>query len=501
MNNGRPPYGDPSQWGQQPAAGQNPAAPYGQQPQAGYSQQSPYGQQPQAGYPQQPYGQQPYQPQAYQSQPYQPQSYASEMYQPQARQAQESYQQQSWQPYGQDYQQGYAAQPGYPQQGYAQQAYPQQQPYQQGMQNGQPLQQGYPQQTAPGAPQQPVVYNAQPVYSGYVSQPRGKAPVIDAEIIMKVVLCGVLPILFVLGLLFKSQVLCWIFLAGAVAAVAAMWLRELVDEKVRLTATLVYGVLAVVALVTAFNGAPANGDPAQQAGNTGMSGNASQQGSYGTGMTWEATPSPTQVPTPTPDPYQEAGQAAEQLQSFFYFWHVNNDENMLALTAPSWRAQQEKPLEALYQIRANRTPLDNCNIISISGSEADTMRTAKVEVSISKNIINREPQLYSFDVIMLKEDDVWYVDPLSLTSNETVQTTKAQTNEMPTQPVLNTGAPSMVLYYNPDGGSYYHADPNCYKIDKKYLPLKGQFLYSQLNDAPYSELKNCTGCGAPLRQN
>ena len=489
MNNGRPPYGDPSQWGQQLPAGQAPAQ-YGQ-----YPQQPPYGQQPSAAG----YGQQPYQPQAYQSQPYQPQSYASETYQPQVHQAQESYQQQTWQPYGQEYpQQAYQA--GYPQQGYAQPGYPQQ-PYQQAMQNGQPLQQGYPQQTAPGVvQQQPVVYNAQPVYSGYVSQPRGKAPVSDAEIIMKVVLCGVLPILFVLGILFKSQVLCWIFLAGAAASIAAMWLRPLVDDKVRLIATLVYGVLGVVALVTALNGAPQNGDPAQQAGTTGVSGNASQQGSYGTGMTWEATPTPTATPTATPDPYAESGQLSEQLQSFFYFWHVNNDENMLALTAPSWRAQQEKPLEALYQIRANRTPLDNCNIVGINGSEADTMRTAKVEVSISKNIINREPQLYAFDVIMLKEDDVWYVDPRSLTSNETVQTTKAQTNEMPTQPVLNTGTPGMILYYNPDGGSYYHADPNCYKIDKKYLPLKGQFLYSQLNDAPYSELKNCTGCGAPLRK-
>ena len=90
MNNGQPPYGDPSAWGQQG----NQANP-GQYP----VQQAPYGQ------PE--YVQQPQQGVAGYSQPFQP----VETYQQQAHPQQQTYQQQSWQPY----QQPGAAQGAYPQ--------------------------------------------------------------------------------------------------------------------------------------------------------------------------------------------------------------------------------------------------------------------------------------------------------------------------------------------------------------------------------------------------
>ena len=69
------------------------------------------------------------------------------------------------------------------------------------------------------------------------------------------------------------------------------------------------------------------------------------------------------------------------------------------------------------------------------------------------------------------------------------------------QPVLNTGSPSTKLYYNPDGGSYYHIDPNCTSLAAKYKPLKAYFMFPELNDASYKELKQCSECGAPLRIN
>ncbi len=516
MNNGRPPYGDPSQWGQQPAAGQDPAAQFvpGQYPQQG------------SGAYQQPYAQPGYGQGMSQSQPWQPQTY-----QPQTHQAQEGYQQQTWQPYAQQpqaypqpqypqqgYQQPYTQQPytqqgyaqqGYAQQGYAQQAYPQQgyeqpqqaypqQPqqgaYQQGMQNGQPLQQGYPQQAQPQGQFYPAAG-----YTGYVTQPGGNggaANPITPEVIAKVALFGVLPILFVLILIFREAALCWIFLVLAVAMVAAMWLRELVDDRLRLISSIAIAGAAIVAVAVLLLGP---GTPQEDAGTAGVSANAPAGGVQGSGMlTWEATPTASPTASPTPDPYAESGQASEVLQSFFYFWHVNNDENMLALTAPSWRNQQENPLKALFTIRANRTPEDNLEILDISGTEADTHRTARVRVTISKNITGRSPEVLLFSVVMLKEGGQWYVDPNSLVSNEVVSTTKL-TNEMPTQPVLNTAQASTVLYYNPSGGEYYHYDQNCGKINARYLPLQGQFLYSQINDAPYSELENCTFCGAPLR--
>ena len=55
------------------------------------------------------------------------------------------------------------------------------------------------------------------------------------------------------------------------------------------------------------------------------------------------------------------------------------------------------------------------------------------------------------------------------------------------------------LYYNPSGGEYYHLDQNCKRINERYLPLQGHFTYAELSKEPYSKLKRCNVCGAPLR--
>lgn len=58
----------------------------------------------------------------------------------------------------------------------------------------------------------------------------------------------------------------------------------------------------------------------------------------------------------------------------------------------------------------------------------------------------------------------------------------------------------MTLYYNPDGGSRYHADINCPSASPKYLPFAGRFSQTQLWDAPYIDLLPCGLCGAPERE-
>ena len=62
-----------------------------------------------------------------------------------------------------------------------------------------------------------------------------------------------------------------------------------------------------------------------------------------------------------------------------------------------------------------------------------------------------------------------------------------------------TPDPNIVLYYNPDGGSYYHTDPDCTSIGAKYRPLTASFRYSQLNEEKYKNLKPCGECNAPAR--
>ena len=488
MNNGQPPYGDPNAWNQQ-GSQVNPAQypvqqnPYAQQ--GAYQQPGAYPQQP--GYPQQPvqgYAQ-PVQ-QAYQ-QPMQQGYEPPQTYQQQAHPQQQTYAQQSWQPYtGQPVytqQQAYQ-QPGpQPQQFYGQNQQPAQQAYPQFNQMGQQVQQGY------GAG-----------YSGYYSQPQEKQPFeLPFDVVGKVILFGVLPVLFILAMIFGAAALKWIFLAGAVGGIVLMWMRDIVSPNMRLTLSLVLGVMAVVALVGALGGNPQESQ--NNPGNPAAAGNpVSQQG----GMTVQQyTEQPTQQPTPTPPPESQTDSAEEQLMSFFYFWSVGNDEAMISLTAPSWRMSVQDPQKALFTLLLNRTPQDDYEITSFPGTDADTLRTATVKVTIDKNDGRATKDRYAFKVIMKKEGEgdmaQWYVDPQSLQSNEkeTAVQTSAAANTTPTQPPLYTGTPTTILYYNANGGSMYHLDPDCPSVGKKYKPM-ASFRFVDLDQSPYNELRPCNQCGAPI---
>ena len=456
MNNGQPPYGDPSAWGQQG----NQANP-GQYP----VQQNPYAQQG--------YVQQPQQGMAGYSQPYQ----GVETYQQQAHPQQQAYQQQSWQPYQ-------PQQPVY------------QQPVQQYYQGGQ---QGYQQQPQQSYPQfnqmgQQMPQQGYTGYTGYHSQPTEKRFELPFDLVAKMILFGVLPVLFILALVIGVPVLKWIFLGGAVAGIILMWMKDVVSPNLRLTTTLVLGVMAVVALVGALSGNPAEGQSNQGSPNVGQ--NISQQQSGGNVSPQDLT-TPTAQPSATPAPADAAEDAVEQLMSFFYFWSVGNDEAMLSLTAPSWRNSVENPASALFVLLLNRTPQQDYEVTNVT--LGDAMRTVTVKVTINKNDGRASMDRYAFKVIMKKEDGIWYVDPQSLASNEkeTATQTVASANTTPTQPPLYTGTPTTVLYYNANGGSMYHLDPDCPSVGKKYKPMS-QFMFTELGQSPYSELRPCNQCGAPI---
>lgn len=472
MNNGRPNYGNGSGWGQQmqqPNGYAQPAQQMGYQPPQGYPPRQPYQQQ--GGYPAQGGYQQPYQqryPQGYGQQPQQPQ-------QPQ-----------------QGYQQGFGQQPA----GYAQQPYQQRPGYQPITQQSQsPYMQGY---------QYPQ--GGQPQGYGY-TQPMQRVqpkPVIKPESVAMVVLCGVLPVLFILSLVFAATpVLKWIFVALAAAAVGFLWVKPVVASNVRLTFTGVYCALAIVALVSALTGTPPL-DSTADTKNPAGSGNqvTSQQSdssvtNQGNNLGSWTTEAPAVVATAKPDDALN-NEAVEQLTSFFYFWSVNNLDHMLTLCAPSWQSSVSEPKTALFSILQNRVPTEY-EVKRIDGTENDTARTVNVTALIDKQN-GRTPQKYVFQVIMKKENENWYVDPASLESN-VVETTVASTlNETPTPPPApEEGTPDTVLYWNPDGGSKYHLDPNCSSAKPKYLPFKGKFTFAEINDSKYANLSPCTVCKAPLR--
>lgn len=57
----------------------------------------------------------------------------------------------------------------------------------------------------------------------------------------------------------------------------------------------------------------------------------------------------------------------------------------------------------------------------------------------------------------------------------------------------------MPLYYNPNGGQYYHSDQYCSSVKDRYLPLT-EFTYGELDDEPYADLTPCPYCCEVMRK-
>ena len=194
------------------------------------------------------------------------------------------------------------------------------------------------------------------------------------------------------------------------------------------------------------------------------------------------------TPTPAPDAQSDADAACVAVDDFFYFWRIGSVETQLLLTAPSWRAAQADPQAALSSLCEGWYPAAPAEILSVSGSAGDVFRTVRVKASM---LSGNAASTYVFTVYVQKEDGVWYVDPQSVAR----RTAPAAT---PTPMPAPQSAPGDTpLYYNPDGGSKYHADPNCGAVAARYLPMTGVFFYSQLNEAFYVDLKPCAYCAAP----
>ena len=61
-------------------------------------------------------------------------------------------------------------------------------------------------------------------------------------------------------------------------------------------------------------------------------------------------------------------------------------------------------------------------------------------------------------------------------------------------------ADDLMLYFNPTGGKFYHADQNCSSIRDRYLPLKGAFTYAELDNAEHAAFTACRTCNPPPRR-
>lgn len=389
------------------------------------------------------------------------------------------------------YTQGYSAQ-GYPQQNAA---YPYAQ-YRQPEQNTANLQNGDPNRQIP--------ING----GGYVPprRPVNRAP-FQFNDTMLFLTGGVLLLLFVLGMFVPAlKAFRWVFLAAAAASVALFWIRPLIAENKRLCFTIVFGALAAVTLIGMIgsggvNRAAGRTEPPQQTQTTPAV--QSNGGMYGGGAmvvdprSGQIVSVATEPPAAQATPSGVDTTASDRLDHFFSFWNNNNLDEMLPLCSPTWQGNADNPKAALFGLLMNRTP-ESWEIEKISGTEDDTSRTVTVTALIDRNN-GKTASKYRLSVLMVKENGQWYLDPQSLKTNEAVDPTvdPATVTATPTAEPVVSG--DTVLYFNPDGGSKYHLDPNCKSTHQKFLPLKGKFKYKDVNKDEYKKLSPCNVCAAPLR--
>ena len=377
---------------------------------------------------------------------------------------------------------------GYPSAGYGGQGYPQP-GYNAYTQMGRTQQAPYQQQNFGGQ----VPLNG----GGYVPQPvkvrRRPFEIKDSYLL---IFSGILLILFAAGMFLGggNQILRLAFLVLAAGSVALLWIKPLTAANKKLCYTIVFGLLSVITIISLIT-AGTGSDPTNQGVVTNPTGASvtpvpdepfSQNGVY----------SVTSAPEPsTPEPETD-NEVTNRLETFFTYWAANQYDNMLTLCSPTWRNKSENPKNDLFVLMRNRTPKDYM-VENISGTNQDMSRSITVSSLMDMNN-GKDPVRYRLSVIMIKESDgLWYLDPQSLQSNEPLNTPDPSVTDTPAPTETPLTDANTVLYYNPDGGSFYHRDQNCKKINERYLPLKGKFTYAELNQEPYKNLKPCAICGAP----
>ena len=224
----------------------------------------------------------------------------------------------------------------------------------------------------------------------------------------------------------------------------------------------------------------------------------------------------------TPNP-GAASQAQMKLDQFMAAWATKNYTEMVNLSAPNWVNQFETQRDAetdIFHRSYIRTPV-NYQVIDVSGSDTDQTRTITMQATMSRND-GQPSQLYQFQILMIRNNNEWYVDPNSISSPQLVQQTAQQPQaDMGAQamaeeadqandqvqiattqvavPQINATRSDTVLYYNQDGGEYYHLDPNCSSIGAKYKPLTASFYYRDVSNDTFKNLKTCPHCNAPKR--
>ncbi len=312
---------------------------------------------------------------------------------------------------------------------------------------------------------------------------------------LQLLLMIVLPVLFIVSLFVRSNLLYLIFAAASELCLMVTWLFSAFVPNARATLTIIHIAMVLVVLFAVLISPAATAPEDKTAGNDlqsifGTESSASMVAMMGAQQAETG-------PSPTPNP-GHASFSQQRLEQFMSAWSNIDYAAMATYCVPSWVALQEDAQTAMFHIRANRS-IVSYEILDVTGNDSDQTRTINMLVVIDKSN-GSPPQTHRFQVLMVRVNNEWYVDPNSLGSLGIVQTeAEIAASTLTTIVPTATPDPGMTLYYNPSGGRLYHKDPNCSSLLPEYLPLTASFYYSDASSSRFSQLEPCGRCGAPSR--
>lgn len=329
------------------------------------------------------------------------------------------------------------------------------------------------------------------------------------NLVLQVLLVAVLPLLFLISLIFKWQQMQLIFIIASVLCLVLMMLfRAFVPNARQVLAVVHVAMIAVTAFALMVSGQPA------QDNRTSLS--QEQQSIFNnesTASLVDMERAQQQEAAESTEPGM-ASLAQQKLVLFMNAWGNKNYAEMVKYSDPKWvnSFQTQKDAESnIFYLAAIRTPT-RFNILDVTGTDADQVRTINMQAYISKSD-GKEPQLYNFQILMVRSNNEWYVDPASISSSQIVQetTSSGMSSEQMAQAAIseeqqqaqaqqvNQTRSDTVLYYNQDGGEFYHLDPNCATLGERYKPLTAMFYYRDVSNDTFKNLKACPVCKAPGR--
>lgn len=358
-------------------------------------------------------------------------------------------------------------------------------------------------------------------------RPAARRPQTNWNQLLLVLFFVLLPVLALLSLFFAPMR--WVFIIMTCLTLCIMWVQHGFIQRGRIIMTALYGVVTVLTFVSVLapGNTPGNSRPVstispilptptpvtgmnaavasllQSQVNTqdaSVAASSTSTDAFGLGAANQATQQAVSSVINTTPGNSEAEIALDQ---FLRCWQMGVMDELVKYTPPSWQQANNPPNQKLFY-KFNQKHLQSWEVQGVpTGTDADGSRTVTVIVGILYN--GREERLLSCDALMIKENGTWYVDPDSLSSGTTVvvetpEPAEAEKTPLPFATPEPTKKPTSKtkLYYNRDGGSYYHSDERCPSVLEKYLPLTS-FTYGKLDESPYNKLKPCSRCKAPER--